>query len=93
MKNDRIPKALLYGRLATGRPRRGNHNTYLNSVRSTLRGCGINPAQLENLASNRVHWRTTFKKGIAQAEETRIERLIEKRLVRKARAGLSPLPT
>ena len=93
MENDRIPKALLYGRLATGIPRRGNHNTYLNSVRSTLRTCGINPAHLEKLASNRVHWRATFKKGIARAEENRIQCLIDKRLRRKARAGLAHLPT
>ena len=29
MKDDRIPKALLYGRLTTGRSRSGNHKTYL----------------------------------------------------------------
>ena len=93
MKNDRIPKALLYGRLGTGIPRRGNHNTYLNSVRSTLRTCGINPMHLEDLASDRVQWRTTFKDGIVQAEEHRIECLVEKRRVRKARADLAHMPT
>ena len=36
MENHRIPKALLYGRLDTGAPKRGNHNTYLNSVKSCL---------------------------------------------------------
>ena len=93
MKNDRIPKALLYGRLATGIPRRGNHNTYLNSVRSTLRACGINPTDLENLASDRVKWRSTFKEGIAQAEKDRIECLKEKRRIRKAKADLAHMPT
>ena len=39
MKDDRIHEALLYGRLTTGIPKRGNHKTYLNSVKSTLRGC------------------------------------------------------
>ena len=92
MKDDRIPKALLYGRLTTGVPKRGNHNTYLNSVKSTLRGCGISCTRLEELASNRVNWRNTVKTGIAGAEVDRIERLIEKRNKRKARADLARLP-
>ena len=92
MKDHRIPKALLYGRLATGIPKRGNHNTYLNSVKSTLRECGINCTCLEELASQRVHWRDTVKKGIAKAEEDRIECLINKRQRRKARMDLARLP-
>ena len=93
MKDDRIPKALLYGRLASGIPKRGNHNTYLNSVKSTLRECGISCSHLEELASNRDSWRVTVKTGIAVAEEDRIKRLVEKRRKRKARADLAHLPT
>ena len=93
MKNDRIPKALLYGRLATGIPKRGNHNTYLNKVKSTLRECDISCTRLEELASERLNWRNTVKAGIAKAEEDRIERLIEKRRKRKDTAGLACLPT
>ena len=85
MSNDRIPKKLLYGRLTTGRSSRGNHATYLNQVRSTLRACGIVPAHLETLAASRPEWRTTYKAGIAHAEEDRINRLIAKRVRRKAR--------
>ena len=85
MSNDRIPKKLLYGRLATGRSSRGNHATYLNQVRSTLRACGIVPAHLETLAASRPEWRTTYKAGSAHAEEDRINRLIAKRVRRKAR--------
>ena len=93
MKNDRIPKALLYSRLATGIPKRGNHNTYLNSVKRTLRECGISCTRLEELASERLDWRNTVKTGIARAEADRIERLIEKRRKRKAKADLAQLPT
>ena len=93
MKDDRIPKALLYGRLSTGIPKRGNHNTYLNSVKSTLRECGISSIHLEELASERTKWRHTVKTGIAAAEVDRTERLIEKRMKRKARADLARLPT
>ena len=56
MENHRIPKALLYGRLDRGAPKRGNHNTYLNSVKSTLRECGINGTRLEELASTQANW-------------------------------------
>ena len=79
--------------LATGILRRGNHNTYLNSVRSTLRACGINPTDLENLASDRVKWCSAVKEGIAQAEKDRIECLKEKRRIRKAKADLAHMPT
>ena len=93
MKNDRIPKALLYGRLATGAPKRGNHNTYLNSVKSTLRACGICCARLEKLSSVRDNWREIVRTGTARAERDRIEGLIEKRRRRKAREDLAHLPT
>ena len=93
MKDDRIPKALLYGRLATGVSSRGNHNTYLNSVKSTLRACKIDIARLEDLASERDTWRDTCKDRLAKAEVDRTNRLIDKRNKRKARADLAQLPT
>ena len=92
MKDDRIPKALLYGRLASGNPKRGNHKTYHNSVKNTLKACGITCTRLEELASNSVNWRTTVKAGIARAEDNRTKCLIEKRRKRKAKAELAPLP-
>ena len=92
MSDSRIPKKLLYGRITSGIPRRGNHNTYLNSVKSTLRDCEIDPATLEDIASKRDPWRATFRQGIHKAEEVRIARLIEKRQKRKANAGLAQLP-
>ena len=92
MKNDRIPKILLYGRLATGIPKRGNHNTYLNNVKSTLRECDISCTRLEELASERLNWRNTVKTGILRAEEDRIGHLIEKRRKRKNKADLAHLP-
>ena len=93
MRDERIPKALLYGRLASGRSRGGNHKTYLNNIKSTLRACSIRCDRLEALASNRDHWRDTFKKGIARAEADRTNRLIAKRERRKARVALARQPT
>ena len=93
MENTRIPKALLHGRLATGIPRRGNHNTYTNSVKRTLKECDIDYTCLTELASERDDWRETVKKGIHDAEEARINDLIAKRMRRKARAAVAHLPT
>ena len=88
MSNDRIPKRLLYGRLAYGRGSRGNHATYLNQIRRTLHACGIPPINLEVLAAGRAKWRSTYKAGIARAENDRINHLIDKPERRKRRAGL-----
>ena len=93
MKDDRIPKALFYGRLTDGTSSRGNHTTYLNNLKSTLRACAIPCVDLEKRASERIPWRKTYKDGIARAEEDRIERLVSKRMRRKARSDLARLPT
>ena len=93
MKDDRIPKALLYGRLADGTSSRGNHKTYLNTLKSTLGACVIRCDQLETLASQRNPWRKTYKDGIARAEKKRIEHLETKRMKRKARTALARLTT
>ena len=90
MSNDRLPKKLLYGRLASGRGSKGNHLSYLNQVRRTLNACGIQPANLEVLAARRTDWRITYKAGIDKAESDRIRCLIDKRMRRKQKAGLAP---
>ena len=87
MSNDRIPKRLLYGRLISGNSTQGNHKTYRNQVRDTLRICGISP-NFEHLAASRSNWRTIYKAGVACAEANRIGRLKRKRAERKQRAGM-----
>ena len=93
MKDDRIPKVLLYGRLASGRSRGGNHKTYLNNVKTTLKTCGIDCSRLEELSMERDSWRETCKTGIAKAERFRTQCLVDKRMKRKARADLASQPT
>ena len=92
MENDRIPKKLLYGRLASGRGSQGNNASYRNQVRRILREGGLPPADLEPLAKSRTAWRTLSKSVIAQMEGDRINHLIEKRALRYRRAGLIPPP-
>ena len=90
MSNDRIPKKLLYGRLASGRGSKGNHASYRNQVRGILHACGIVPTDLEALAARRVDWRKTYKAGIEKAEVDRVNHLIAKRERRKCRARMDP---
>ena len=92
MSEDRIPKRLLYGRLASGIGSRGNHSSFRNQLRSILHACDIPPAKLENLAraERRADWRTDYKAGVEIAERKRINRLIDKRELRRRRAGLDP---
>ena len=47
MGNERIPKQLLYGRLASGRGTKGNHVSYRNQVKRILQAAGIPPVTLQ----------------------------------------------
>ena len=69
MDEDRIPKRMLYGRLALGSSKRGNHLTYINGVKNTLRSCTMHNTHLEEQASNRSQWRNQVKIGVLKAEE------------------------
>ena len=90
MSNDRIPKRVLYGRLVKGRSSGGNQVTYLNQAKRILRGCDIDPGDLETLAASRADWRKRYKDGTALAEAARIEDLKAKRARRKRNAGMDP---
>ena len=89
MDDDRIPKQLLYGRLASGRGTQGNHASYRNQVKRILREGDIPLTDLETLAKTRSDWRTCSKAAIAKAEGDRINRLKEKRELRKRRDRLT----
>ena len=90
MSNDRIPKRVLYGRVVKGRSSGGNQVTYLNQAKRILRGCDIDPGDLETLAASRADWRKRYKDGTALAEAARIEDLKAKRARRKRNAGMDP---
>ena len=69
MDDFRIPKRMLYGRLARGSSHRGNHLTYINSVRKTLKACDLYDLPLEAKTCNRNDWRRSVKAGIFKADE------------------------
>ena len=69
MGDDRIPKRMLYSRLACGSSKQGNHLTYFNSVRKTLRSCGLYDLHLEDHTGDRNEWRRRIKSGVLKADE------------------------
>ena len=85
MDDHRIPKRLMYGRLARGSSQRGNHLTYINSVRQTLRACDLYDLRLEAKTCNRSDWRRSIKAGISKADED-YRSLMEERY-RRSRAN------
>ena len=82
MKDGRIPKALLFGQLSHGKGSKGNHSSYTNKLKNTLRTCGINPYSFEQHAKNRSTWRSLCKQGLNAAELKRTEHLVAKRIRR-----------
>ena len=83
MDDCRIPKRMLYGRLAHGSAQRGNHLTYINSVRKTLRACDMYDLHLEAITCNRNEWRHRVKVGISKADED-YRSLLEERYIRNS---------
>ena len=81
MDDYRIPKRMLYGRLAQGSSQRGNHLTYINSVRKTLRACDMFDLHLEDKTCNRNAWRCRVKEGISKADDE-YRSLLEVRYIR-----------
>ncbi|KAL0197530.1 hypothetical protein M9458_006070, partial [Cirrhinus mrigala] len=72
MDDGRIPKDVLYGELATGtRPTGRPILRYKDACKRDLKACGICPADLEVVASDRENWRSTVKTGVLLAEERR----------------------
>ena len=84
MDEARIPKILLYGRVDKGAGRKGNHRTYLNSVKSLLREYQIEGRTLEQHATNRSAWRSEIYNKSKVVHENYIQDLREIRRLRKA---------
>jgi exonuclease III len=88
MEDNRLPKIVLHGELATGqRPRGGPKKRYLDHIKSALRAFDINPTNLEILATDRSLWRTKLKNGSATFEANRRIKSEERR-----RKRLEPQP-
>nr|VZI47121.1 unnamed protein product [Spirometra erinaceieuropaei] len=100
MDDERLPKRLFYGDVATGSRRQGGQiRRYKDTLKSSLKRLQINPTNWEELARDRPTWRRTVKTGAAIYEENRIAAAKAKREARKSQlrpvrnAAAKPLPT
>nr|VZI16231.1 unnamed protein product [Spirometra erinaceieuropaei] len=100
MDDERLPKRLFYGEVATGSRRQGGQiRRYKDTLKSSLKRLHINPTNWEELARDRPTWRRTVKTGAAIYEANRIAAAKAKREARKSQlrpirnAAAQPLPT
>ena len=71
MKDGRIPKDLLYGKLATGkRPTRRPQLRFKDVCKRDFQALGLKTDSWEVTATDRDAWRHTVKVGLSQYEET-----------------------
>nr|VZH95528.1 unnamed protein product [Spirometra erinaceieuropaei] len=100
MDDERLPKRLFYGDVATSSRRQGGQiRRYKDTLKSSLKCLQINPTNWEELALDRPTWRRTVKTGAAIYEANRIAAAKAKREARKSQlrpvrnATAQPLPT
>nr|VZI00462.1 unnamed protein product [Spirometra erinaceieuropaei] len=73
MDDERLPKRLFYGDVATGsRHQGGQIRRYKDTLKSSLKRMQINPTNWKELALDRSTWRRTVKTGAAIYEANRI---------------------
>nr|VZI23255.1 unnamed protein product [Spirometra erinaceieuropaei] len=100
MDDERLPKRLFYGDVATGSRRQGGQiRRYKDTLKSSLKCLQINPTNWEELTLDRPTWRRTVKTGAAIFEANRIAAAKAKREARKSQlcpvsnAAAQPLST
>ncbi|BHF73840.1 hypothetical protein SprV_0401692400 [Sparganum proliferum] len=100
MDDERLPKRLFYGDVATGSRRQGGQiRRYKDTLKSSLKRLQIDPTNWEELALDRPTWRRTVKTGAAIYDANRIAAAKVKREARKSQvrpvrnADAQPLPT
>nr|VZI42708.1 unnamed protein product [Spirometra erinaceieuropaei] len=100
MDDERQPKRLFYGDVATGSRRQGGQiRRYKDTLKPSLRRLQINPTNWQDLARDRPTWRRTVKTGAAIYEANQIAAAKAKREARKPQlrpvrnAAAQPLPT
>nr|VZI09441.1 unnamed protein product [Spirometra erinaceieuropaei] len=85
MDDERLPKGLFYGDVATGsRCQGGQIRRYKDTLKSSLKRLQINPTNWEELALDRPTWRRTAKTGAVIYEANRIAAAEAKREARKS---------
>nr|VZI50553.1 unnamed protein product [Spirometra erinaceieuropaei] len=100
MDDERLPKRLFYGDIATGSRRQGGQiRRYKDTLKFSLKRLQINPTNWEDFARDRPTWRRTVKTGVAIYEANRIAAAKAKCEARKSQlrpvrtAAAQPLST
>ena len=69
MPDERLPKRLLYGELHHGkRSRGGQRKRYKDTLKASLKSCGLDPETWEADAQHRSNWRSAVKHGVTEYE-------------------------
>ena len=86
MDDNRLPKHIFYGVLATGkRTTGGQYKRHKDTLQVSLKNFNINPDTWENLAAITTTWRSEIQRGATQYENIRIKKAEDKRAERKNR--------
>ena len=94
MPDERLPKRLLYGELCLGkRSHGGQRKRYKDTLKATLKGCGMEPETWEADSQHRSNWRNSVKRGVKEYETCRIMEAEQKRQLRKSRTSSSSSPS
>ena len=84
MSDDRLPKQLFYGELATGkRPRHKPKKRFKDCLKNSMKDLDIDHDNWEETARNRAAWRTEVRKGCKSLCSKRMQRAKLKRDLRK----------
>ena len=87
MNDDRLPKAVLYGKLWQAKRNVGRlHLRYMDCTKRHFHAANINKRHWEEMAYHRSAWRTAVEKGAAKAETKRTTGAEIKRQRRHERA-------
>ena len=88
MDDNRLPKRIFYGKLATGkRTTGGQFKRYKDTLKASLKKFNINPDTWENTAAVRTTWRSVIRRGAIQYEDNRLKKAEEKRAERKKKTN------
>ena len=93
MDDCRLPKRLLYSKLSTGKRSLGRPKLrYQDTLKASLKQCGIPYTTWEESTEDRPAWRSLVKSGVATFEERRIRDKEKKRQSRKDTENSSSKP-
>ena len=84
MKDDRLPKQLLFGELTEGKRKAcGPKKRFKDTLKSSLKAFNIQTSSWEKTALDRSTWRQTLYKGAKQLEDQKQETAVIRRQARK----------